>query len=249
MSTHLLIHAPTPLPPGDRAWAYAVGAPYHVAHGLAVDAVVADAAGDFQQEMFSRDWGIDNREGLIAQMNSLGENGHRHKFGLTLRYYAMLWRPRIASLREECRAAVREGGEDADDSAAALWRLDAVQANTRDIRSSPLLAFDAARAVMLARAGLMIGWLTDDEAWTYMVAVARDVQRTYSSWQHYGADFVLSRNVWAGDSTPDIFDDAVAALLAKPDSPWQTLAWAQPLGTATPRLVAGDNLPAWSLES
>jgi hypothetical protein len=248
MSGVTLIHAAAPLPSGERAWAYAVGAPYHVAHGLAVDAPAADKAGDFQQEMLTRDWGIDNRAELIAQLTNLGEEGHRRRYGLTLRYYATLWRPRIASLREELRAAIREGDENARDSVAALWRLDAVQANTGGIRSSPLLAFDSARAVMLARAGLMLGWLKEDEAWPYLIAVARDVQRTYSSWAQYGADFVLSRNVWAGSDAHDIFDAVVALLLSKPDSPWQHLAWDLPLVAVAPAPAASEELPVWSLE-
>ena len=36
-----LISAPQPLA-GTRAFGYALGAPYHVAHGLVVDAIVAD---------------------------------------------------------------------------------------------------------------------------------------------------------------------------------------------------------------
>ena len=81
---------------GGNPWACAVGARDHVAHSLAVDAVVADKAGDFQREMFSRDWGINNREELLAQLNSLGEAGHRHRNGMMLRHEAMLWRPRIS---------------------------------------------------------------------------------------------------------------------------------------------------------
>ena len=248
MTATALIHAATPLPP-ERAWAFAVDAPYHVAHGLTVDAVVADSRGDFQLEMLSRDWGIENREDLVGQLTSLGRDGHRRRHGITLRYYAMLWRPRVAALREECRAAIREGGDDAQDRAATLRRLDAVQANTANIRSSPLLAFDAARAVMLARAGLMLGWLTDDETWAYLAAVACDVQRSYASWKAYGADFVLSRNVWAGDGGRDIFDDVTQLLLAKPDSPWQVLPWTLPLTVAQPAALADGEAPVWSLQT
>lgn len=247
MSDIALIHAAAPLAP-ERAWAYAVGAPYHVAHGLAVDAPAAISQSDFQLEMLSRDWGIENRKDLVAQLTSLGRDGHRRRHGITLRYYAVLWRPRVAALREECRAAIREGGDDAQDMAATLWRLDAVQANTANIRSSPLLAFDAARAVMLARAGLMLDWLAEEETWAYLAGLACDVQRTYTSWAAYGADFVLSRNVWAGDDGHDVFDDVALLLLAKPDSPWQRLPWALPLSIAQPKAQADDNTPVWSLE-
>ena len=161
----------------------------------------------------------------------------------------MLWRPRVTALREECRAAIREGGDDAQDMLATLWRLDAVQANTAYIRSSPLLAFDAARAVMLARAGLMLGWLEESETWAYLGAVACDVQHTYASWAAYGADFVLSRNVWAGDGGRDVFDEIMQLLLAKPSSPWRVLPWALPLAVAQPATPADGEAPVWSLET
>ena len=248
MSKFALIHAAEPLPTRLLAWAYSVGAPYHAAHGLAVDAPQADSQGDFQKEMLPRDWGIEKRQDLIAQLNRLGHDGHRRRHGMTLRYYAMLWRPRVAALREECLAALREGGEDADDMRATLWRLDAVQSNHNNLRQSPLLAFDAARAVMLARAGLMLQWLEPAEVWPYLVDVARDVQRSYGSWQDYGTDFVLSRNFWAGNGQADIFDEVVTALVEDASSPWQRLPWSTPL--ALPESIPDSSAKAlsWSLE-
>ncbi len=243
-------HAAVPLPVGERAWAYALGAPYHAAHGLCVDGVVhGDPLGEFQQPMLARDWGIRGREELIVQMNHLGSEGHRLRHGRTLRHFAMLWRPAVAALREEFRSAVREGGETAEDAAAQLWRLDAVQADRDAIRSTSLLAFDTARGVMLARAGLMLGWLEEDEAWAYMTAAAREARRTYASWDAYGAGFVLARNVWAGTATQDLFDEVVAALRTAADSPWHRLPWDLP-GLAdlpAPRPAAPGEL-VWTLE-
>ncbi|MEO7057981.1 MAG: DUF1266 domain-containing protein [Caldimonas sp.] len=239
-----VFHAARRLESGERAWAYAVGAMYHVAHGFAADGVDPLCAGDFQKDMLARDWGIRDRQTLVAQLTELGAEGHRHSHAARLRYYAMQWRPAIASIREELRALVRDGD---DDAAANLWRLDAVQAGERGIRSSTLLAFDAARGVMLARAGLMLDWLTEDEAWSYLVDIARDVQRSYTSWAAYGADFVLSRDVWRGGSTPDAFNTAVDMLLHDQASPWVALPWELPFSTRPLTPVEPDK-PMWTLE-
>lgn len=232
-----------------RAFAYALGAVYHVAQGFTADAPEGEPEPGLNRHILSKSWGVEGREDLIRRLTDLGSEGHRERYGKLLRYYAMLWRPNVASLREQCRSDIREGGEEAEDSAALLWRLDAVQADKSGIRSSPLLAFDAARGIMLARAGLMLGWLSEDEAWDYMLDVARDVQRTYGSWAAYGKDFLLSRNVWAGDDTPDVFDAVVSDLLEAPKSPWRRIPWGEPsLTVPRPLRPVDASAPVWTLE-
>lgn len=250
-----VIRAADRLRDGARGWAYAVGAVYHVPHGFSVDGIDPLPRDDFQQAMLERDWNIENREALIDQLNQLGAEGHRFGNVSRLRYYSMQWRPSVASMREELRAQVRDaaadgddGEDDAGDAAANLWRLDAVQADLRGIRSSPLLAFDAARGVMLARAGLMLGWLGEEETWAYLIDLARDVQRTYPSWAAYGADFLLSRDVWRGNALPDGFDATVDLLTRDPASPWTTLPWDLPLHPPGIVRTVADRQPVWTLE-
>lgn len=231
----------------EQRWAYAVGAPYHVGHGHPVDGLPEAVEADGERAMLARDWGIDDRASLIEAMNHLGSEGHRHRLALKLRYYAMIWRPAVASMREELRATIREGGDEAEEATANLWRLDAVQADLQGIRSSSLLAFDAARGIMLARDGLMLGWLEEDEAWAYILDVARDVRRSYASWTAFGDDFVLSRNVWAGNGDPDVFNTVVALLGRNAASPWRTLAWdAGYLSVPAPVRTGADLV--WTLE-
>ncbi|KHL25855.1 hypothetical protein PK98_04440 [Croceibacterium mercuriale] len=238
-----------PIADETRAWAYALGAMYHVAQGFHADAPTGEPEDGLNAHILADSWGATNRAELVGRMTDLGNDGHRKDHVRLVRYYCMLWRPAVAARREEYRSALREGGEAAEDARTALWRLDAVQANVGDIRSSSLLAFDAARGIMLARAGLMLGWLSEDEAWAYMLDVGRDVQRTYPSWSEYAADFVLARNMWAGDGSTDIFDSVIAGLRTDAASPWVRLAWSRPELT-TPRAVRqfdGDT-PYWTLE-
>ena len=177
----------SPPPAGERTWAYALGAVYNVGHGLPVDTIAldadpAEAAAETKQMigMLDRDWGITDRVTLVERLDGLSDGGHRRRFLPQLRFYATMWRPEVAARREELRAVIRDGGEGADGAVETLWRLDAVQADLPGLRASPLLAFDAARAAMLFRCGLMLGWLGEAD-WDYLVDAARDVRRSYGS--------------------------------------------------------------------
>ncbi|MGI4799747.1 MAG: DUF1266 domain-containing protein [Janthinobacterium lividum] len=245
----------SPPPAGERAWAYALGAVYNVGHGLpvdttALDADPAEAAVETKQmtRMLERDWGITDRVTLVERLDGLGDGGHRRRFLPQLRFYATMWRPEVAARREELRANIRDGGEDAEGAAETLWRLNAVQADLPGLRASPLLAFDAGRAAMLFRCGLMLGWLGEPD-WDYLVDAARDVRRNYASWAEYGTDFLLSRCVWSGSDTKDVFDDVVTMLLREPQSPWVRLPWdAPPLPVPRPVRPHLAGTPQWSLE-
>ena len=251
-----VVSSKSPPPSGERAWAYALGAVYNVGHGLPVDTTALDAdpteaAAETKQMtgMLERDWSITDRATLVERLDGLGDGGHRRRFLPQLRFYATMWRPEVAARREELRTAIRDGGDDADGAIETLWRLDAVQADVPGLRASPLLAFDAARAAMLFRCGLMLGWLGEAD-WDYLVDAARDVRRSYGSWKEYGADFLLSRCVWSGNATKDVFDEVVAMLLREPQSPWVRLPWdAPPLPVPRPVRPQPSGTPLWSLES
>ena len=142
----------TPLT-GDRLFAWALGAPYHVAHGTPVDGPEDPAKADREggRKMLADDWDVSGREDSSARMTHLGMEGHRRSNRERIMRYATMWRPEIAARRESARGAMREGGEEAGGAERDLWVLDAVQADRGGIRGSPLLGFDAARGVMLAR--------------------------------------------------------------------------------------------------
>lgn len=230
-----------------QTWAYALGAPYHRQHRMPLDALPQRGQRLINEarELLKSFWSIETAEGLVRSLNWLGQEGHRVPFGMEIRRYALLRRPQVAAHREE----LREAGQEDPDALEALWRLDAVQADTDGIRGGQLIGFDAARAVMLARDGWLVGWLTEGVMWDYLLDVARDIQRRFSSWAEYAADFQLSRHVWRASSTKDQFDTITERLLTEAGSPWRTLPWQLP-GLAIPRppRPLEDAAPVWPLE-
>ena len=101
---------------------------------------------------------------------------------------------------------------------------------------------------MLTREGLLLGWLEEGEAWPYLLDLAREVQRTFASWEDYGADFILSRQVWGGKDSADAFDEIVPLLLSAEDSPWRTVPWNQPTLSMPAPVRPTDGAPLWNLE-
>ena len=231
----------------EQAWAYALGAPYHVQHGMPVDALPLSTQVLRQDlaKMCARDWSVGDAEELVQMLDWLGREGHRVPHRLRLRQYCLLPRDALAVRREELLRA----GRGDPDALEELWRLDAAQADWHGVRGGVLLGFDAARAAMLARTGLLLGWLAPAAAWRYLADMAADVQRSFGSWAEYAADYKLSRALWRAKDEPDLFDDVADRLLSSRRSPWRRLPWAVP-GLAIPRPDApADHAgPVWVLE-
>lgn len=236
-------------PPGWsplQAWAYALGAPYHLRQGFPLNALPQPADNVLRENalLLKRDWGIESGDDLMSTLNWLGTGGHRAPGRIGMRRYCILPRAHIASHREELQA---KGQEDSD-AREEMWRLDIAQTNTDGIRGADLIAFDAARAVMLARYGCLFGWLTEQQLWDYILDVARDVQPRFASWAEYATDFQLSRRLWAGKDG-DPYSAASRSLLTDERSPWRRLSW-QLEGLSLPRPVRtyDSASPVWTLE-
>ncbi len=68
--------------------------------------------------------------------------------------------------------------------------------------------------------------LTEDEAWKYLMPVARQAQKSFSSWQEMDENFLDGREIWHGDRDGDF--DACHKLLANPKDPnsaWNQNPW------------------------
>ena len=241
------LYAPDPAWSQAQAWAYALAAPYHVQHAVPVDAWPAPArrVRDDMTLICRRDWLVESREDLVRTLDWLAREGHRKPHRLAIRRGCLLDRAALAARREELRAAAATQPETLEE----LWRLDATQVGWHGLRRGVLLGFDAARAAMLVRCGLVLGWLDEAAAWTFLLDMAADVRRSFGSWEEYAADFKLSRALWRAIDAPDLFDAITDRLLADERSPWRSLPWTVPgLELPRPRLPASTDGPAWSLE-
>ncbi len=85
-----------------------------------------------------------------------------------------------------------------------------------------VIAWDLVRVVNLGRWAYLCGYVDEDEMWQIMQVAADTALGHFSSWEEYGASFVMGRGVWHGD--PDDSETAyeiVSLLLEDDESPWK----------------------------
>ena len=85
-----------------------------------------------------------------------------------------------------------------------------------------VIAWDLVRLVNLGRWAYLCGYVNEDEMWQIMQDAADTALEHFSSWEEYGASFVMGRGVWHGD--PDDSETAyeiVSLLLEDDESPWK----------------------------
>ena len=83
------------------------------------------------------------------------------------------------------------------------------------------LAWDLVRAVNMARWTHLFGYISEEEMWQTMQAVAQLAEEHFASWGAYGLSFVLGRGAWQGDTDQcEGAYEIVSTLLEKAESPW-----------------------------
>jgi hypothetical protein len=87
-----------------------------------------------------------------------------------------------------------------------------------------LLAWDLARLVHVARRGRHARFLSEAEAWEFLLGAGALAGPHFAGWEDFGQCFLNGRSAWAGGPDPRI-ERAVATLLERPESPWRRNPW------------------------
>jgi hypothetical protein len=92
-----------------------------------------------------------------------------------------------------------------------------------------IVAWDLSRAINNARFGVIMGLLTEKEAWEWITKCAEAMKNKFSSWDSYAKNFIRGRTYWniinEQENDNDEFNDAIELLLDEDneDSPWNDI--------------------------
>lgn len=100
-----------------------------------------------------------------------------------------------------------------------------------------LLAWDAARAIHVARLCFFAGYLDEAGAWSHVRAAAALVAPHFRTYADFGRAFLEGRALHVGAPEPAL-DAAVVALAQEASSPWQRLSFKEVV-----KLRAGVSVP------
>ena len=200
-----------PLSPA-HAWALSVGVIYTQRDRANPKILGGGDTAENCKTMLERDWKILDKESLLNELDELREKGHHS-----------LYQDEGAKLVQMSDDQFNQYLSDHPDKATAIKAMRASYLKWKD-RSG--LAWDICRSGNLVNAGFATHYLDEQEAWDLLMALARQAQSSFSSWQEMSDNFLDGREIWAGTRDPGF--EACAQLLLNPkdpNSPWNQNPW------------------------
>lgn len=167
--------------------------------------------------MLKRWWGIKNAAQSHEMVHWLMKEGHRAEFNTIF--------PQIASLApNEFQARVSQFDP------MRQQHLKFIYESREYLANGGLVAWDMGRLINICRGAYVAGYLTEPEAWGYIMPAARAIQQVYHSWSEVSTGYLLGWRYWQqGKRTEPFYVEQAEWLKTNPTSPWQQLAWNTPL--------------------
>ncbi|MHC9538176.1 MAG: DUF1266 domain-containing protein [Vulcanimicrobiota bacterium] len=170
------------------------------------------------QALLRQSWDIKNGSDAFSTLNWLRTEGHRKQFN---EIASLIKVSDPSSLSDQ---ALISKGLDQD----TISQVRFVQKYSRDLEGRSLTAWDMCRLINVAGWCYNAGYITEQEAWGRIRPAALILQRTYSSWQDMGRNYLLGRQFWEPglyQQEGSLFDGVVRKLCSDSSSPWVRIPW------------------------
>ena len=165
-----------------------------------------------EKELLNEWWGINSRNDLFDKLLRLHGEGHREKFDEMGKH--------VTTLSEEEYGHFLQRNM-YDQEIAQEIRI--AKEYYQKLGSKSILGWDYSRYICLCRWGYLIGYLSEEEAWQFIMEAARILQKTFDSWEDLGRNYLIGRQFWSYKETIEAgheYDDAFQRLVDMPSSPW-----------------------------
>lgn len=193
----------------------AFGAPLLVLSSDYVDSIETSHEMYNLKEMLKDSWDVTDRTSALETIGWLLHEGHHEKVDKVL---AEVVAKGLDNLSEE--ELQDEETKTAEVCTTIEKMLEDGYCSAEDLPATAL-AWDLVRAVNMARWTHLFGYISEEEMWQTMQAVAESAGEHFVSWNAYGLSFVLGRGAWQGDSDQcEGAYEIVSTLLEKAESPW-----------------------------
>ena len=217
-----------------QQWAVACGADLAMLNGHALNVVAFDEDEETSREVLSEWWGIESKEELDEMIESLKAGRHSGYYSRIADAYRQGSRGAAEQYINDNLAHLVDDVEDAIDHylnmREAMVHLETDYLIPRGGDVPNLIAWDLVRGINIARIGVGAGYYAEEEALAIVMALAKTLQKTYSSWKDLSVAYQLGRYIWGGDAQYETMRDGMKVLLSDENSPWVKLAWDTKLG-------------------
>ena len=202
-------------------------------------------------DILSRDWGINNREDLIASIEYMREASSSKSMERVM-----------AALEGDDSVPLWERAYRQDLSLNNHRRLYALISHPGYFDHRLQNAWDWGRGVSLVRWGYTAGYITEEESWGYLDDFLQKIRKDYKSWEDFGQFYVLGRYYWSlykkdNEKLTRQALETYKTIMARTGTPWQG-TWNPDLPTLEVpeldidplfRLTSKEILYSWALEA
>lgn len=193
----------TPTEEGKK-WLIAAGGIISSKNGENVTTLKSDMFRNVVEYVAKSSWDVTDRESAIKTLNWLRDEGHRSQYDAMVGYLDNANIPYDQDLRKKI-----------------VFFEEFIKKNRNEIGNRSLLAWDYDRLMNVARWSYTLGYITEEEAWKYMLPAGIELQNTYSSWDQLGSQHILGRIWWSQNynQQEDVF------YMNQMKKTWKTLDW------------------------
>lgn len=199
--------------PKPQAWALAVGAIYAQTNGGTPFILGYGGSGRSAEKSLSSPWGVTDHKSFMVAFEKVMNHGMRLGFQEKGKALA-----EMTDLGFETTYFLVRGQERVS--------LIASRESYRRWKEKSGLAWDLCRAANLIGLGYNAKYISESEAWGLLARVARQTQKSFTSWQEMSDNFLDGRKIWAGESSVKF--ELCAKLMLNPNdknSPWTQSPW------------------------
>ncbi|MCI5059030.1 MAG: DUF1266 domain-containing protein [Flavobacteriales bacterium] len=215
--------------PLEHQWALAVGANLSARNTMYLNSLETGMSKLTIKQLLPEWWGIETRDDAIGTLNWILKHGHQDQYDaikpIIWNHPEDEWLDRVKALNDpdltEKMENLMEG---------TLKWLEDEESDYEGDMLPDVLAWDMGRLISVARWCFEIELITEEEAWDYIFAGAKIIQRNYKSWHAVSTNYLYGRLFWGGYSMDfDVMKADHKTLMEHERSPFNTLDWNIPL--------------------
>ncbi len=220
----------------DQVRAIAVGALYAYQQGGYTDAMYPDIERSRLNMLLREWWGIDSRDEAIGTLNYLCNAPSQQILPFVYAAYKTADKNEVLKMIKSCADQYDDAEEEyryiadrvrtqSDNLKGQITELinDGIISSDEDVKNLGVIAWDAGRLNLVARASWQKRYISDEECLECIKhAYAMAQSAGFNSWKDFANSYMLGRTLWNGNSN---MSSLAQDLLTKPNSPWVRYSW------------------------
>lgn len=206
-----------------QKWLLAAGGVISAQNREGFDQLKVNTDPEMVKKILTQGWNVQSREDALKMLGWLQTTGHTAEFDQMRAYLLEKTHGDSTVYQASKSQLITDMG--LQNTPAQIFLLDFVWQHRDDLAEKKLFAWDNMRMIAVARWSYTAGYISENEAWAYMLYAGKQLQSHYTSWDDLEKNYLLGRAFWSHSNDASALQDGLNWLHTNPASPWKTIPW------------------------